>query len=109
METRKGSMLEAEKKSLKTAKIVMGVVTLLVFSMCYFGVPHTYLHYWHERASGGAKLFGGVLFGLAFITLFTEGWISNKFTSETLWYVVWIALLVFGIATSSGFNFTLPE
>lgn len=104
---RKGSMAEAEHKSLMKAKVVMAIVTLLLLLMNNFGLFDTYLSFWHQRASGFAKTTGTGLYIGCFLTLLLEGWISDKATNETLWYIIWIILLLAAIATSCGFNFSL--
>jgi len=101
------TMADVEKKSLKTASIVLGAITVLLFCMTYFGLFHTYLYGWHQKASGAAHIGGVILFALCGFVLLAKQWISDKLTSDTAWYVIWIILLVMAIATSCGFNFTL--
>jgi len=108
MKANKGSMLEAEQKSLTRAKIVMGLVTILLFLITHVGIFNTYFYVWQHRAGNPASLFGKILFIGALATLFLEGWISNKFKNETIWYVIWILLIVFGLLVSFGFNMSLP-
>lgn len=104
---RKGSLGEAEQKGLKKAKIVMGLATVLLFAMSYFNLFHTNLYMWQHRADGSARLIGGLLYGLCLVPLLFESWISNYVKNETLWYVIWILLLLASLGVSCGFNFSL--
>lgn len=106
MKARKDLMLEAEKKSLGIAKVILCLITSTLFLLCHTKLIHTYLYDWQHRA-GRASLIGGVLFMLAMSVPFAEGWISNKLRSETAWYIIWIILFGFAIAASCGFNFTI--
>jgi uncharacterized membrane protein len=107
MKANKGSMLEAEQKSLKLAKTIMSIVAILIMSLTFLGWFHTYLYLWHKRAGGAANTIGGILFILCIILPFFEDWISSKANNETIWYILWIILLLAAIATSCGFNFSL--
>lgn len=104
---RKGSLGEAEQKSLTKAKWIMAAVTVILLLMNNFGLFHTYLYMWHEKAGGLAKALGTGLYIVALIVLPLESWISNKARNETLWYVIWILALLAAIGVSCGFNFTL--
>lgn len=102
------SMYDAEIKSLKTAKIVMGIATIILFLITHVGIFNTYFYGWQVRAGNPASAIGKVLFGLAIVTLLLEGWISRKFTNETVWYVIWIILILASLFVSFGFNMGLP-
>jgi predicted MFS family arabinose efflux permease len=108
MKATKGSMLEAEQKSLTKAKIVMGIVTLILFLITHFGLFHTYFYGWQQRAGNPASAIGKVLFAIAILTLFLEGYISDKARNETLWYIIWIVLILAALFVSFGFNMSLP-
>lgn len=101
------SMYDAERKSLKKAKIIMGLVTVLLICLSYLNLFHTNLYMWQMKADNSARLLGALIYGLCFIPLIFESWISNAAKSETIWYIIWIALLLAAIATSCGFNFSL--
>lgn len=101
------SMYDAEQKSLKIAKIVMGIATIILFAMSYLNLFHTYLYLWQHRAGMGSDIFGIVFYSAAIIALFAESVISNAAKNETLWYIIWIACLLAGIGVSCGFNFSL--
>jgi uncharacterized membrane protein len=102
------SMYEAEQKSLKTAKIVMGIATIILFLITHIGIFNTYFYGWQERAGNPASLIGKVLFAVAIITLLLEGWISTKARNEILWYIIWIILILGALFVSFGFNMSLP-
>lgn len=106
-EQKRVSMADAEKKSLNRAKLIMAVVTIILLLMNNFGLFHTYLYMWHEKAGGLAKVAGTGLYIVALAVLPLEGWISNKARNETLWFVIWILSLLAAIGVSCGFNFTL--
>lgn len=101
------SMYDAERKSLRLAKIVMVAATLILFAMTYFNLFHTNLYMWQEKAAGLSGVFGIVLFGAALGMIFFESAISNAAKNETLWYILWIICILGGIGVSCGFNFTL--
>lgn len=101
------SMADAERKSLTKAKIVMGLATVLLLAMSYFNLFHTYLYMWQHKAAGIASVAGIFIYVAAVLTLFAEGLISNAAKNETLWYIIWIILLLAAITTSCGFNFSL--
>jgi len=102
------SMYEAEQKSLTTAKIVMGIVTIILFLLTHVGLFNTYFYGWQERAGNPASLIGKFLFAGAILTLLLEGWISTKFRKETLWFVLWIIFILAALFVSFGFNMGLP-
>ena len=102
------TMAEAEKKSLKKAKIVMGIVTILLFLITHVGLFDTYFYGWQERAGNAASFIGKILFLSAIITLLAEGKITRKTESETMWYIIWFILLAASLFVSFGFNMSLP-
>jgi hypothetical protein len=102
------SMYEAEQKSLNKAKWVMGIVTVILLIITHFGLFHTYFYGWQQRAGNPASAIGKVLFAVALLTLFLEGWISDKARNETLWYIIWVVLLLAALFVSFGFNMSLP-
>lgn len=101
-------MYDAEQKSLKIAKVVMGIATVILFMLVHVGLFNTYFYGWQVRAGNPASAIGKILFALMIVTLFAEGWMSNKFRNETLWYIIWIILLIASLLVSFGFNMGLP-
>lgn len=101
------SMYDAERKSLKKAKIVMGIATLILFAMSYLNLFDTYLYMWQDKSGKLAGVFGIAFYIGAIVVLFIESAISSAAKNETLWYIIWIVLLLAAIATSCGFNFSL--
>jgi hypothetical protein len=102
---RPGSAGDAQEKSEMKAKLVMGVVTLLLFAMCYLNLFHTELFQHHLQASLGARVFGVVVFAATFLPLLFENWLSDQTENDWIWFVLWILLFVASLLTSSGFNF----
>lgn len=108
MKTVKNSMADAERKEWSIAKIVMGVVTILLFLMSYQNLFHTNLFYWHKQAGSVAGGFGILFYALSILCLWIEPWLSAKTQNESLWYIVWFAGIAAGLVVSCGFNFSLP-
>jgi hypothetical protein len=102
---RPGSAGDAQEKSEMKAKLVMGVVTILLFAMCYLNLFHTDLFQHHLQASFGTKIIGVVVFAGAFLPLVFENWLSDQTENDWVWFVLWIILFGLSIFTSSGFNF----
>lgn len=107
-DSKRVSMYDAEQKSLKIAKIVMGIVTVILFLITHVGLFNTYFYGWQVRAGNPASAIGKGLFGAMIVTLLLEGWISKKAESDTLWYIIWIVLLLASLLVSFGFNMGLP-
>jgi len=108
MKVTKGSMLDQEQKSLIIAKVIMGLITVALFCMTYFGLFNTNLYHWHNQAGGLAHIAGIIVFILCGLALIFGEWIVYKVSSDTAWYVAWIVLFVLAICTSCGFNFSDP-
>lgn len=101
------SMYDAERKSLMIAKFVMGLATLILTLMTHWNLFHTNLYMWQEKSVGVTDVLGIILFGGCIAILFLEASISNAAKNETLWYILYIILLVAAILVSCGFNFSL--
>lgn len=108
MKATKGSGLEQEQKSLIRAKVILGLITVALFCITYFGLFDTNLYYWHKQAGSFANIAGIVLFILCGAALLAGEWIVYKVASDTAWYIVWIVLFGLAIAASCGFNFSDP-
>ena len=106
---RKGSMLEAERNGIKKAKIIMVLVTLVIYLIFGTSLLNLYPAYWHEKAGELAKTIGLILFIGTSLPLIFEQWLSNKTKSEVFWWIAWVAILIFAMAMSAGFKFDLPK
>lgn len=103
----KGSMGAADQKNTNGFKIVMALVTLLLFFMTYFGVPHSNLYEWHKHAAGFWKFLGVVLFVAMFMPIIFQQKIEDETQSERSWFIIWFILLGLSFLVSAGFDFSL--
>ncbi len=101
------TMAQAEKKSLKTWRIVFGAATVIIFCLYYLNLGNTLFYQYHLAASKGWQWIGAICFGLAIVTLLIHNKITYWFESDTAWYIVWVAFLAVGFFASAGFTFDL--
>lgn len=104
-----GTMLSKENKSLTKAKIIMGVVTALLFLVFGTTLIDLYPAYWYQQSAQIAHVIGTGLFILSLLPLFTEKWLSIKLQAEWAFYLVWFILILAGMLTCAGFKFDLPR
>lgn len=102
------TMADAEKKSLRKYKIIMALISVLLFSMSYFGLFGTYLYYWHKQTSSVTSALGIACYAASFLPLVFQAQIRDKLTSEGAFYIFWFIGIGLGLLVSCGFNFTLP-
>lgn len=106
---RPGSMGAADQKTQKYFKIAMTAFVVIMFSLTYFGLFHTYPYYWHLKQSGFVKFLGVVCYVATFAPLYFSEWITDKTKNETRWFQLWVLALILAVGVSAGFNFTLPS
>lgn len=104
---REGSMGAADQKTLKTAKIIMAIVSVIFILLTFAGLFHTYLHMWMKKAGTAANVFGFIFFLASFAPLAFQARITDKTQKEGLFYIIWFICILLGVVVSCGFNFTL--
>lgn len=100
----KGSMLEAEQKSYKIAKIIMSLVSIVLFLISYTALFHTDIHGWVSSAGAFGRTMGIVFYVMSLGSLIFEPVISDKTSSDWLWFVCWFVSVGMALLCPGGFD-----
>ncbi len=104
----KGTMGYADEKEKKTWKVILTVVTLILFSITFLGVGNLYPYQWMKHADNLANVIGFSMFVISI----AYTWVADKlfpfaFGGRISPFAVSLVLTFFAPVVSAGFNLSM--